>query len=463
MNGAILPHLQRDSVMTHSLLRACPPRGEVECRVLEILCETLRYPSHSFTLDSDILTEFRLDSIDIFDLVYRIETAYPVYLPDDAFQLFFVSRPFTVRNAAELILCHWDTARPVRDRETVPDTPWQHEPLPFTQCGGSLAEKDWQDGPLYESLGLNREGRPQYRRRTDGMRCLLLPEAEAWIGSEDAAALDDQRPLHRVPLNRFLIDAEPVSVTAYGRFLNSIGLVSTPVLNEWGIVEKEDRRASHFPLRRSWWGRWVPIRGTERQPMILTSWYGANAYALWANRRDWRHYRSGGALPNELDERKAPAPPPPDGWMGSFLPSEAQWEYAARGPEPRTYPWGDEPPRPAQLCSGRHHASSMYRSDGLLAAQVSARQGMSPFGLHHVAGNVWQWCRDWYAPDFYRSRGAVRPDAQNDEPSGVRCERGGSWVGPQELARSSYRRGRPPIARGRCLGFRCAGLPDDLS
>jgi formylglycine-generating enzyme len=447
------------------LLRSCPsapPRSEVECTVLQILCETLGYPSHAFTLDTDILTEFRIDSLDITELVSRMEAAYAVGLPGAAFQAFFVSRPFTVRNAAEMILKHWDDPRPPKKLPADPAPPWEFSPLPFTQCGGALSVKDWQDGPLYEPLGANREEFTQYRRRTDGMRCVLLPAAEAWVGSDDPSALDDQRPLHRVELDRFLIDAEPVSATAYARFLNSIGRIGPEVLEEWGVLDRADRRAIHFPLKRSW-GRWKPVRGTERQPMILTTWHGANAYALWANRRDWRLYRGDGTMPADLAERRATAPPPPATWMGSLLPSEAQWEYAARGPEPRLYPWGDEPPAPGQLCVARHHNGAPYRANTLPAVEVSARLGMSPFGLHHVAGNVWQWCRDWYAPEFYRTPQALRPDPQNDDPTGVRCERGGSWVGPEELARSSYRRGRPPIARGRCLGFRCAGLPPELA
>ena len=88
---------------------------------------------------------------------------------------------------------------------------------------------------------------------------------------------------------------------------------------------------------------------------------------------------------------------------------------------------------------------------------VNVLVGLSASGLRGMAGNVWQWCRDSYDADFYSKPAATAQDAWNNEPHAPKAERGGSWVGPPTLARSSYRRGRVPEASGRCLGFRCVG------
>jgi formylglycine-generating enzyme required for sulfatase activity len=253
----------------------------------------------------------------------------------------------------------------------------------------------------------------------------------------------------------FLIDAEPVANLAFARFLNSVGIVPAEVLHEWCGTAPDDPRRAQLGLRRCWWLPWTPwrsLRSTARQPMILVSWYGAAAYSLWAHRFDWRYYRGDGTIPAELASRRIEAPPPPAADL--CLPSELEWEYAARGPEPQRYPWGDADPTPELLRVAQHQHGRPYTAETLPAAEVCARLGMSPFGLHHMAGNVWQWCRDWYRP-------GPAPDARTadapGEPTGIRSERGGSWVGPSRLAECGYRRGRPPLARGRCLGFRCVG------
>ncbi len=337
-----------------------------------------------------------------------------------------------------------------------------YELAPVTQLDGKCSPSAWLDGQLYESLGQNREGFSQYRRRTDGMRCVAVPAAEATIGNPDPAAPADQRPLHRVELAPFLADVEPVSTSAYCRFLNSIGKVPAGVLLDWCGVDDTDRRGAQYPLKIATFGGWKPVRGAEQQPMMLVSWYGANAYSLWANRLDWRTYRGDLRVAAELRDHNVGAAPPSQAWLGTCLPSEAQWEYAARGSEPRPFPWGDGSLDSNAMCVARHRVGAVYEADNIPAANVHARLGLSPFGLHHMAANVWQWCRDWYSPDFYQQPQAGQANAQNGSPGHARSERGGSWVGPAELASSSYRRGRPPGVRGRCLGFRCVGQITDL-
>ena len=170
----------------------------------------------------------------------------------------------------------------------------------------------------------------------------------------------------------------------------------------------------------------LAVEGTERQPMVLVSWHGAAAYSLWAHGRDWRGFRSGECA----------------------LPTEAQWEYAARGARSRRYPWGDEPARPELASTDLHVARRLYL-EKLPLAEVTERLGMSPFGGHHMAGTVWNWCADWYEPRFYESIEARAANPCCGRATGIRSERGGRWGGPAWLARGSLRRGRPPPREAR--------------
>jgi len=272
------------------------------------------------------------------------------------------------------------------------------------------------------------------------MECILIPGEEVWIGDGmgERAALPNEQPCHQVNLSSFLMDVEPVSVGAFARFLNH---VQPPIdaLSDWCLLKESDPRGKYLPLSQDSHGLWEPKAGiSESWPMIMVSWFGANAYSLWANGRDWQDYSRA---------------------QLGFLPTEAQWEYAARGAQVSNFPWGDEPASPALLnvCWDMDALNPETPLEELPLTPVNFELGVSPFGLRHMAGNIWHWCRDTYDPAFYASAAASAPDAWNAAENGTKSERGGSWVGPAYLARSSYRRGRTGIAKGRCLGFRCVG------
>jgi len=415
-----------------------PPLWEIEFRVAEITSEQTSIPRERIRPDSRFMEDLHIDSLTMIEVILSLEEKFKVTIPDDIGKQMFVRSPLTISGLAEIVRHQWGTG--VMERKSwFKQCPKQAAPLtiPFTQLGGALPKRKWLDGPLYEPMASTAEGFSQFRRRPDGMRCVLIPAAEVELGSRARDGSEDEYPNHLAHIDSFLIDAEPVSACAFARFLNSIGNPEPTVVREWCGVAEDDRRGAHFQLRRG--GRyWEPVPGTERQPMILVSWFRSAAYSLWANRRDWRVYHDGG-----------------------LLPTEAQWEYAARGPASRLFAWGDEPVTPDRALVGMHRARTAYQSI-LPLAEVQTRLGISPFGLHHMAGNVWQWCADWYAADFYSRAEASQTNPLNSRATAIRCERGGSWIGPADLARSTYRRGRPPAARGRCLGFRCVGLIGDI-
>ncbi len=413
---------------------------DVECKVCEIASERLGLGRERVRPESRILQDLHCDSLELVELVMAIEQAFQITLPDRApdpvYKAVFTRQPFCLADLAELVYLEQGTGAPERldwTRErTEPPVP---SCVPFTQLGGRYAGASRSD-PL-EPLEPAGTGGVQYRRRSDGMRCLLIPAATVEIGCDAVPAHPDEQPRHKVEIDAFLIDAEPVSTTAYCRFLNSAGETSSEILADWFVLDPDDSRSEHMLIKRDQ-AEWRPITGAERWPMILVSWFGANAYSLWANGKDWRPYRGESAV----------NPP-------SFLPSEAQWEYAARGAAHRTFPWGDEPPTDERMRYASHRKGATYTVETLPLADVNAKLGMSPFGLHHMAGNVWQWCQDWYDEAFYMRPDASRPNPVNQTPTKTRSERGGSWIGPADLCRGSFRRGRPPQARGRCLGFRC--------
>jgi len=246
----------------------------------------------------------------------------------------------------------------------------------------------------------------------DGKTMVLVPAGPFLMGSTDAdsAADSDEKPQHEVYLDAYYIDKTEVTNAEFCRFLNEQGN------QEEGGVTWLEIDSGDCLIERSG-SQFVPKAGYADHPVIMVSWYGAQAYAAWAGKR---------------------------------LPTEAEWEKAARGTDGRIYPWGNE--WDSDKCN------SGERGLGKTTAVGSYPAGASPYGALDLAGNVWEWCADWYASDYYRNSPASNPAGPDSGES--RVLRGGSWNHRRDWGRAADRAGTLPHYRSdRYGGFRCVVSP----
>jgi formylglycine-generating enzyme required for sulfatase activity len=239
---------------------------------------------------------------------------------------------------------------------------------------------------------------------------MLVQAGPFWMGRDDGPS--DEAPLHRVFVRDFWIERHKVTNAEFAAFLNTQGPLSSTGERRFDLDDADAR--IH---RRG--GGWTVDPGYDEHPVVEVSWFGARDYCAWRGRR---------------------------------LPTEAEWEKAARGHDRRRYPWGDAPPTPLYAVFGRP-----YNATAPTAGQPA---GASPYGVHDLLGNLREWTSTMLKPYPYRHDDGREPYSG----AGRVVVRGASHDDPPEalsvtLRRSYDRRGA--AAGHHFVGFRCA-TSDDL-
>jgi iron(II)-dependent oxidoreductase len=220
----------------------------------------------------------------------------------------------------------------------------------------------------------------------------FIPAGSFKMGSEKSSG---EGPVHDVYLDAFFIDKYEVTNIQYEIFLKSTD--HRPPLN---------------------WGK--PGFNAPLQPVTGVSWEDAADYAAWAGKR---------------------------------LPTEAEWEKAARGNNSLLYPWGNE------WKEGRCRSKRKDSPSGPVLVG-SYPKGVSPFGSYDMAGNAWEWCYDWFMIDYYSQSESKNPRGPQDGSWHVL--RGGGWESIPDELRTSFRQGGCPGGGYRCAGFRCVKDVENL-
>ncbi len=226
---------------------------------------------------------------------------------------------------------------------------------------------------------------------------VLVPDGEFMMGSreeDDGSARNDEQPAHRVFLDAFYIDQYEVTIAQYAKFIEE---------------ENQSEPAN--------WSADV-VKRHKSKPVVGMSWRDANAYCAWTGKR---------------------------------LPTEAEWEKAARGTDHRLYPWGNVAPGSR---ANFGHCCEFDNYDALTTVGYF-KDGKSPYGVYDMAGNAWEWTADWYDANYYSNSPNRNPRGPSSGED--RVLRGGAWTLTQAFVRSASRHKATPMSRNfNDVGFRCA-------
>jgi formylglycine-generating enzyme required for sulfatase activity len=254
----------------------------------------------------------------------------------------------------------------------------------------------------------------------DGVALVYVPAGEFEMGTTYESVVEimagcsgcdinhylDSLPQHTVYLDAFWIDRTEVTNQMYAVFLNEMDNLFEGGVNWLDSGNEEVEITSSAD-------NWIVESGKEKHPVFGVSWYGARAYCEWVGRR---------------------------------LPTDAEWEKAARGTDARKLPWGD--------ISANSSLLNYDNNIGWTTEVGSYPDGASPYGALDMAGNVWEWVADWYGEDYYENSPTSNPPGPDF--GATRILRSGSWSRPERNVLSSQRSGFNPDSIFDYIGFRCA-------
>lgn len=266
---------------------------------------------------------------------------------------------------------------------------------------------------------------------------IYIPAGKFIMGSQ--VGQPDERPVHEIHLDGYWLGKHLITVGQFRQFVEDTGY--------WTDAEKGNGSWQHFDgdWRLRYDGSWKNpyFEQGDTHPVVSVSWNDANAYCAWLSRKTGLRFK---------------------------LPTEAQWEKGARGTDARRFPWGNTLPdgRKANLADLHfwkkyRHARPAHRDidDGYTETSPVGTYpaGASPYGLLDMAGNVWEWCYDRYAKDYYTRSPAINPSGPS--AGSERVNRGGSWTdrdgriaGRGHNLRAAERTGDDPASSDDHMGFR---------
>jgi formylglycine-generating enzyme required for sulfatase activity len=268
----------------------------------------------------------------------------------------------------------------------------------------------------------------------------VMGDSSAW-----AYPGDGEGPVHEVTVRPFAIDRFAVSNDRYAEFVEATGHRTEAEVYGWSFVFAgllpDDFPETRAVAAATWWrqvegadwahpeGPHSDVAGRGDHPVVHVAWTDAVAYCEWSNTR---------------------------------LPTEAEWEYAARAGSTSPFPWGDE------LEPGGEHRMNVFQgefpgrdtaADGFAGTAPVGAFPANGFGLHNVTGNVWEWCADWFDSSTYARRGGAAVDPTGPDRGTVRVMRGGSYLCHASYCRRyrlSARQGSEPASSTGNVGFRVA-------